>query len=199
MATSEEVGELGLLAQSTRSIDRINNELLLELSLRVINFPATKGSKNRLSFADLTLRDKVTRGVRKVDHSDNDNDTEDDLESNGETPHQVVGTEVSTKVDPVGDSGTDGNDTTLNTDQQTTIASLGALGLIRRDGRGVHAVSNTGDNTSEEELKKRDLVRHGGNLNDHTNNHDRGARNDHPATTGAVTEDESEDGTNKTP
>lgn len=178
--------------------DGVNDQLLLELGLVVVDLPTTQGGKHVLTLLDAVFGDEVTGGVGKEPHADDDDETEEDLESNGETPHQVLVTEVGTVVNPVGNRSTDGNDTTLDTDEQTTVASLGALGLVGRDSGSVHAVTDTGDDTTNEELQKRNVTGIRGDLNDDTDNHDNGTGEDHPFTSSLVTEEEREHSAHQT-
>ncbi len=128
-----EVAEPSLLAEGSRRTEGLEDELLLDLSLPVADFASGQGGEDILSLFDAVLGDQVSGGVGKVPHADDDDDTKEDLEGDGETPDQVRGTIVGTEIDPVGDGSTDGDDTTFNTDQKSTVVRLGTLGLVGGD------------------------------------------------------------------
>lgn len=161
----------------------------------IIDLVVTQGGQNGFTLGDAATRDEVTRGIGQVKHSDDDNDTEDNLEGNWETPDQVIRAIVGTKVDPVGNHRTDGNDTTFDTDEQTTVARLRAFRLVGRNGRSVHTIANASDDTANEELQQGDMLHEAGYLDGNANNHDNRTGKDHPATTHVVTVNESKNGT----
>lgn len=178
--------------------NRVNDNVLLGLSLAVIDLNTLEGSNDPLTLGNLVMGNEPARRLGQVVHADNDDNTEENLEGDRETPHQVLRAEVGTVIDPVGNHGTNGDNTTFNTDEQTTVLGVRALSLVGGDGGSVHAVADTSDNTAEDELQQRDLVGNGRDLDDDTDNHDNGTPDDHPTTTHPVTEEEGPDGTKET-
>lgn len=192
-ATSEKVAERRL--GSTGGSNRVNDKVLLHLGLAVINLNTVQTSQNGFTLRDTVVGDEPARRLGHVVHADNDDNSKDNLEGDGETPHKILGTIVGTKVNPVGNHGSDGNDTTLNTDQETTILGVRTLSLVRRDGGSVHAVANTSDDTANDELGQLDVTLDGGDLDNNTDNHDSSTPNNHPATTHPVTKNKCKNST----
>ena len=84
--------------------------------------------------------------------SHDENDAKDDLEGDGEAPRQVVGTIRCTVVNPVCKHGTESNDASFDTDEETPVGGPAAFCLISGDGRRVHSISNSSDCSSDNEL-----------------------------------------------
>lgn len=195
--TSKQVAVASTLG-NTSSFDGLDDQLLLQLSLGGVDLSTTKGSQNVLTLVDLTTGDEVAGRVGHVVHSDDDNNTEDDLEGNGETPGEVGGTVGGTEVDPVGDGCTNGNNTTLDTDEQATVAGAGALSLVSGNSGGVHAVTDTSDDTTEHELEQGNVSDESSDLNNDTNNHNSTTQHHHATTTNPVCGEQGEHGTEQT-
>lgn len=68
------------------------------------------------------------------------------------------------KVNPVRDHGSNGNDTALDANEQTTVVRLGTFRLIRGNGRGIHTIADARDDSPEEELQKGDVTDERGDL-----------------------------------
>jgi len=98
------------------------------------------------------------RRLRQLGHHDDDDDREDALESDRESPGEVVGAVETSVVDPVSDQRANGDVTTLNADDLSTVLRAAALSLVSRDGRGVDTVSNTSDASSNDELRSSTAV-----------------------------------------
>lgn len=62
----------------------------------------------------------------------------------------------------------------------------------------IHAIANTGDDTTDEELQQGDMAWEGCDLDDHAKDHNSSTREDHPTSTHAITKHESVDGTRQT-
>lgn len=178
---------------------RIEDQVLLGLRSDVVDLETTQCGQNRLTVGNAILGDQIARRLGQVVHSNNNDETEEDLEGNGESPDQIRWAIVGTKVDPIRNGRANGNDTTFDTYQQTTVARFGALGLVGRNGGCVHSVTNAGDDSTEEELEERDMVGECRHLDDDTDDHDGRAENDHPSTTEPVTKQQGKDSTDETP
>lgn len=62
--------------------------------------------------------------------------------------------EGETEVDPVRNDGSDGDGRGLDTNQESSVVRLGTLGDPGRKGGGVGAVSETGDDSTDDELNE---------------------------------------------
>jgi hypothetical protein len=133
-SASQEIAEASLLTQRAGGTERIESELFLNLGFVVVNFTAIERGEDIFAFFDAVFGDEVAGGIRKEPHADDDDDTEDDLERDGKAPDQVGRAIVRSKVDPVGNRSTDGDDTTFNTDEETAVTGLGTFGLVSRNG-----------------------------------------------------------------
>ena len=133
-SASQEIAEASLLTQRARGTERVEGELFLNLGFVVVNFTAIESSEDIFAFFNAVFGDEVAGGVREEPHANDDDNTEDNLERNGEAPDQVGRAIVRSKVNPVGNRSTDGDDTTFDTDEETTVAGLGTFGLVSRDG-----------------------------------------------------------------
>ena len=105
---------------------------------------------------------------------------------------------MRTKIDPVGDQGSDGDDAAFDTDEQATVGSLRALGLVRRDRGSVHAITDTCDDTAEDKLQQRNVIDERGHLDDDTDDHDGSAGEDHIPTAHPVCCEQREHGADQT-
>ena len=134
------------------------------------------------------------RGLWQEQHHSGQERAKDDLERNGEAPSEIGRTVTGSKVDPVCDQCTDGDNTALNTDQQPAVGSLGALSLICRNGRCVDAVSHSSDRSTDNELSHCAFAGHGSNLNDDADDHDETTHDDSTSSSENIAEAELEDG-----
>lgn len=187
-----------LLSSETRGTDRVDDSVALGACVIAVNLETSNGSDNLLGFFMAVVGEQPSRRLRKPDHANADNETEDDLEGNGETPSEVLGTVRAAVVDPVGDKGTEGNDTTFDTDEKTSVGGGRTLGLVGRDSGSVDTVTNTGDGSSDDKLSKSRVALGGGDLNNDTENHDPTTKNHGPSTTEKITDPEDEHGTQQT-
>lgn len=195
-ATGEEsLDGSALLATEARGADGVDNKVNLLLGLGAVDIEATDGSDDGGGLFVSLMGEKPSRRLGEPDHGDAKNETKEDLESNGESPDEVIRTVRRTIVDPVGDEGTKGNDTTLDTDEKTSVGGLAALGLIGRDGGGVDTVSDTGDDTTDDELGELAAALDSSDLDNNTEDHN-GTTEDHGASsTDKITKSENEHGT----
>jgi hypothetical protein len=87
------------------------------------------------------VRKQPSRRLGQSCHDDENDESEEDLEGDGETPDEVVRTVGAAIVDPVSDKRADSDVATFDTDDFASVVGLGALGLVGRDCRGVDTVS----------------------------------------------------------
>lgn len=107
---------------------------------------------NLKGFLILALHNEPTRRLGQHKSTDSDHNGEQDLESDRESPLDGGLDVRKTEIKPVSDEGTDSNNSTLKADQETTVVGLGALRLPDRDSGSIHAVSETRDDTTDNEL-----------------------------------------------
>jgi hypothetical protein len=74
--------------------------------------------------------EEPTRRFRKLGHHDEDNNGENTLESDWESPGEVVRTIGTSIVDPVGDERANGNHAAFDTDDLSTVLGLAASELL---------------------------------------------------------------------
>ena len=117
-----------------------------------IDGTVVEGGQNLQSLLVVSPHDKPTRGLGQHQSTDHHSDGEDNLESDGETPLDRRVDVGKTEIDPVGDKGTDGDDSTLEADEETAVMGARALGLPDGDSSRVHAVAETGNDTADDEL-----------------------------------------------
>lgn len=83
------------------------------------------------------MGEEPARRLGKLHHHNEDNGSEDDLESDRESPDEGSGTIGTAIVDPVGYQRSDGDVAALNADEFASVVRLTALGLVGRDSRCV--------------------------------------------------------------
>ncbi|KAI6762648.1 hypothetical protein HG530_008628 [Fusarium avenaceum] len=196
LSTGEEsLNGSALLGSEARGTDGVDDTVSLGAGLVAVNLVATDGSDDSLGFLVAVVGEQPSRRLGKPDHGNTEDETKDDLEGNGESPCEVLGTVRAAVVDPVGDEGTEGNDTTLDTDEETSVGGSGTLSLVGRDSRGVDTVTNTSDCATNDELRKSRVALHSSNLDNDTNDHDPTTKNHSPSTTEQITDPKNEHGT----
>ena len=135
----------------------------------------------------VAAHDEPTGGVGEEDGTGDDDEREQDLESDGEPPlHRLVDV-GQTEDDPVSDQGTDGDHGTLEADEKTTVVRGRTLRLPDGDGRGVEAVTDSGDDTADNELPQTPMRAEAGAGDDGTDNEDGRAADDNASTTDFLT------------
>lgn len=159
---------------------------------------ALQGGNDPLTLFVALLGEQPSGRLGQHQETEDDKKTEEDLESDGESPSEVGGTVGGAEIHPVGDQGSNSNGTTLDTDEQTTIGGPRTFSLVCGDGRRVHAVSDTGNNTSNTELGQGNVSRDRRNLDDNTDDHDGGTQHDGVSAAEPVTTGEDEERTAET-
>lgn len=72
-----------------RSADTVHNDLFLQLRFFIAALKAAEGSDNSLAFFVALACKKPARGLRKPDHADNKDKSEDNLEGDWEAPREI--------------------------------------------------------------------------------------------------------------
>lgn len=198
LSTSEKrLDGSGLLTSEARCADGVEDRVSLLACIVAVNLVATDGGNDTLGVLVPLVGEEPSRALGKPDHGNAKHEAKDDLEGNGETPGEVLRSVRSTIVDPVGDEGTESNDTTLNADEQTTVASLTALSLVGRDSRSVDTVADSSDDTTDDELSKLGVTLDSRDLNDHTDDHDNASHDHSASSTEKITDPEDKHGSHQ--
>ena len=93
LTTSEELAESSSLSVGSSACgDAVQDQSLLEMDFLIGGLQTVKGSDNIDSILIALLAQKPSRGLGEEESSDNEDNTEDNLECNWKSPGQVVGT-----------------------------------------------------------------------------------------------------------
>lgn len=123
-ASKESLEWSALLAVTAGSTEGVDNKVALLEGLGTVDLVTTESSNDLVGVLGAAVAEKPSGRLGKVEHGDDDEDGEDKLESDGETPDEVIGTVRRAVVDPVSNQGAKGNDTTFNADEKTTVRCL---------------------------------------------------------------------------
>ena len=146
----------------------------------------------------MAAHNEPTGGVREHQCTDGDNQGEEDLERNGESPLDGLLDVGETEDDPVGDEGTDGNQGTLEADKQTTVVRGRTLGLPDGNSSGVQTVANTRDDTADNELAETPLGTEGRGRDGGTDDQDGGTSDNEASAANGLTVEHGEERTEET-
>ena len=112
--------------------------------------------------------------------------------------------EGETEVNPVRNNGTDSDGRGLDTDQESSVVRLGTLGDPRRESGRVGTVTETGNDTTDDELNESSDVSsrlsgtEGRDSDDGTDDHDNSSELGHLPSTELLSDEEREHGTEET-
>ncbi len=87
----------------TRSTDAVHDNLLLQLRFLIIAFEATERGNDCLAFFIAFASEEPARGFGEPDHTQDEDEGEDDLKRDWETPREVWGAIACAVVNLVGD------------------------------------------------------------------------------------------------
>lgn len=138
LTTGQEV-TVTSLSEVARCADGVHNNSNFHAGLLLVDGVATESGNDLGSFVMPVLGQEETRGLRQSNHGDGNNKTEQALESDWEAPRQVLATIRASVVRPVRNHGAKGNDTTLDTDEQTTVGGLRTFGLVSLEKSSISA------------------------------------------------------------
>ena len=106
--------------------DSVENDRHLLTDDLVVTATTIQTSQDGCSIVAEVFGEEPTRGLGQGQHHDDDNDGEDALEGNGESPSEVIRSIEAAIVDPVGNQSTNGDVATLNANELTTALGLAA-------------------------------------------------------------------------
>lgn len=141
LAESEESSPASLGTLSSLQVGL--HEVKVGEHLLAIDGTVVEGSQDLQGLLIVTLHDEPTRGLRQHESSATDTDGKDDLECDGESPLDRGVDIGETEVNPVGNESADGNNGTLEADEETTVVRTRTLRLPHRNSSSVHTVSET--------------------------------------------------------
>lgn len=142
LAVGEQLLHGGVTTLHASSADSIVDDRDLGLDLIVLTVLVSKGSENCVGLINTAVRQKPSRRLGKSQHQDENHQGKGNLEGNGESPNESVGTVSAAIINPVGDQGTDSDVTTLDTDELSTVVCSRTFSLVSRDSRCVDTVTN---------------------------------------------------------
>jgi hypothetical protein len=175
---SVELAVFGHLEQAAvRALGHFNDSLLhvVELgdNVGVVAVQIVDVFQDFKGFLFSALHDEPTGALGQVQDHAEDDQTEEDLECQREPPGDLVLTDPSTVlcqrlipdayltshdlqaiVDPVADGDAGGDQHAFDHDKLATLVGLCCLTLPHGDGRGVHSVSPSSDQSSNDPLRK---------------------------------------------
>lgn len=138
LAVGEEGAEWGLSTLAAGGCDGVEDNVALNDGLLVGVTESVECGEDAGGLLRAVSSQQPTWRLWKEDDTNAEDETEDDLEGDWESPGEVINGRVrSAVINPVGNHSTDGNNTTLDTDEQTTVGGAGALCLISWDGGSV--------------------------------------------------------------
>lgn len=186
----------GAVSVSAGSPDSIVDNVELETNDLIFDRLRFEGCEDHTSLFTTILGCEPSRRFWEAQSEAKHNESEDQLEGDREPPCEFGRAVKAAEVNPVCNQRSDGNTTTLDADDLTTVVAFGAFGLVGGNGRGVDSVANTGEETANDELSgcANTLAnpalgsRHCCDLDDDTDDHGPGSDEDSFATTEPVTE-----------
>ncbi|KAH3669229.1 hypothetical protein OGAPHI_001350 [Ogataea philodendri] len=126
-----------------------------------------QSSKHVSSFFNTVLLDQPSWGLWESQSERKNNQWEDHLEANGESPRNGTFSEVKAKVNPVRDSNTTGDQSTRNHHKTSSSFCSRAFCLPHWNSTGIHTVTDSCHNTADNKMTNSV----GRALKNSTNNH----------------------------
>jgi hypothetical protein len=158
---------------------------------------ATESGQSVAGSFNVTTLDEVTRRVGEEEETTTENDTEDELDGDGNAVRASVGDVLGTVVDARGQQETNGNAELVTGNESTSDLARADLRHVENDNGRFETDTETGDETTSNNQTK--TVR--GDLENDTDDVDSATNDDSPTTTdsvGNITGDDStEEGTSR--
>mgnify|MGYP006953142671 CR=1 FL=1 len=163
-----------------------------KLSLDVVRVAglATESGQCVAGSLDVTTLDEVTRRVGEEEETTTENQTEDELDTDGDTVRASVVDILGTIVDASSQQETNGDTELVAGNESTSDLARADLRHVQNDNGGLETDTETGDETTSNDQTK--TVR--GDLENNTDDVDKAADDDSPATTDGVSDITSDDG-----
>jgi hypothetical protein len=165
------------------------------VDIRIIMGQITQSSQDNKRLIFLPLQDQPPRTLRKTEHDSQNNQGKDDLECDREAPRDGGGLqEGECEIQPVTDTDTTSDKSTLDHDKLTTAMRFRTFRLPRWHRGCVETISNTGDDTTDDKVREFESRA----LQSSTDNHDCRSNEDSLATSQNVTNPDTRYGTAET-
>lgn len=195
------VGEESLvwrrLGKATGSANAVHDNVPLDGRLRRVQLITPKRGDDDFSLLVTLVGQEPTGRLGQEPHGNGNDEGEDDLEGDGESPGKLGWAVRCSIVDPVCHTGAEGDDTTLDTDKKSTVRSLTALGLVGRNCRGIYPIANTHHYSANDELCEWRSVVLRSDLDDDTAEHDYAAEDNGTPSPEQVAHTENEHGSHQ--
>lgn len=134
LAVGEELLDWSMAIDLARGSDSVHDDLHLLVDNRTVTTLVGESCKDRSSLVLSTFCEKPSRRLWKSGHQYEDDGSEEDLECNWEAPDKLVWSVGASIVDPVGDKGSDGDVSTLDTDELASVMGFGSPdGKVRKN------------------------------------------------------------------
>lgn len=171
------------------------HKIELGQSLFIVDSGAVEFGQNFDGILLAPFHEEPARGIRQHESANANSDGENDLQGDREPPLGRVAHVGHAEINPVGDESTDGDNGTLEADEETTVVSFGALGLPDRNVGRVHAITHPRNHTADDKLAETPVgvVRNGRNQS--TDDHQNTTGEHQGSTADPLTEDEGENST----
>jgi hypothetical protein len=143
---------------------------------------ATESGQCVAGSLDITTLDEVTRRVGEEEETTTENNTEDELDGDGNAVRASVGDIFGTVVDARGQQETNGDAELVTRNESTSDLARANLGHVQNDNGRFETDTETGDETTSNDQTK--TVR--GDLKNDTDNVDSATDDDSPTTTDGV-------------
>lgn len=141
----------------------------------------------------MAFGDEPPGGLGQHESTGRRDQSKDDLEGHGEPPLDRSFDVGETKVDPVGNERADGNDGTLEADEETSVMGARAFRLPDGDRGRVHAISKAGNDTAHDELAQTPLRTESSDRDNGADGHDDAASDHQTSAADPVAKQEGED------
>lgn len=126
-------GALSLLS----SDNSVEDQIPLLNGPGVVNAGAVKGGDNLETFVELAVREQPSRGLAQSECTPHQEQGENDLEGDGQTPRHTRLGERQSEIDPVGNDSTDGDCRGFDANQESSVVRSRAFGYPRGNGGSV--------------------------------------------------------------
>lgn len=160
------------------------------VDLLVSNVNVCNGSDNFSSLIFATLENEPSRRLRQAKDKGKNEDAEDNLEGQGESPSNRTGGKRQAKIDPIRNHDAARDEGTFNHDEFSSLVGGTRLRLPHGYRRCVTAIAKACYDTTDDKVFQSESR----SLQDSANNHDGSTEKDHFPTAEVVTDEDGDDG-----
>lgn len=116
-----------LLAGKATGADGVQDDVALDVSVLAAELESSESGDDDLGILVSFVGQEPTGRLGQENHGHADEETEDDLERDGESPREVVAAVAAAVVDPVRDHGTECDDAAFDADEQSSVGGFTAF------------------------------------------------------------------------